>query len=48
MGIYLVLLANWEGVAAGRAAAWQPLLMLAGTVLVPVIYTRRIVDFGPC
>lgn len=42
---YLALLADWPVLLDG-SSAWQPLLVLLVTVAIPVLYSRRIVDFG--
>lgn len=43
--IYLALLADW-GVLASSPGAWQPVALLFGTATLPIMYSRRIVDFG--
>lgn len=43
--IYLALLADW-GVLSTGFSAWQPLLLLLATATLPIMYSRRIVDFG--
>ncbi|GBF88539.1 adenosylcobinamide-GDP ribazoletransferase [Raphidocelis subcapitata] len=42
IAVYLALGADWGAVARG---GWRPLATLFGAVLVPVAWTRRIVDF---
>ncbi len=42
--IYLVLLADWPALADWDKA--QPVLLAAAVATAPVIYSRRIVDFG--
>ena len=42
---YLALLADWA-VLFDDSGAWQPLAMLLVAIAVPVVYCRRIVDFG--
>jgi hypothetical protein len=44
--VYLALLGDYTALAAGEAAAWKPLHILGATVLLPVLYSRRIVDWG--
>lgn len=46
LAAYCALLADWGVLASGSAAAWQPLALLAGVVVLPVLYSRRIVDFN--
>ena len=41
VGCYLALTADWQAAAAG----WRPLALLAAVALLPVLYSRRIVDF---
>jgi hypothetical protein len=43
--IYLTLLADWNVLLAG-GNAWQPIALLFATATVPIMYSRRIVDFG--
>jgi hypothetical protein len=43
---YLALLADWGVLFEDGSGAWQALLVLAVTMALPVLYTRRIVDFG--
>lgn len=43
--IYLALLADWSVLSMG-SAAWRPLLVLFATATLPIMYSRRIVDFG--
>eukprot|EP00878_Enallax_costatus_P038458 GHUV01043697.1.p1 GENE.GHUV01043697.1~~GHUV01043697.1.p1 ORF type:complete len:179 (+),score=66.35 GHUV01043697.1:231-767(+) len=43
--IYLALLADWSKLFDG-SGAWQHIAALLGTVTVPIMYSRRIVDFG--
>jgi hypothetical protein len=43
--IYLALLADWSVLATGHSA-WKPIALLAGTATLPIMYSRRIVDFG--
>jgi hypothetical protein len=43
--IYLVLLADWR-VLVSSPSAWQPIALLFGTATLPIMYSRRIVDFG--
>ncbi len=42
--IYLVLLADWSALDSWEGR--QPLLLAAAVAAVPVLYSRRIVDFG--
>lgn len=44
IAIYLALSANWAALAA--PAGWQPLAVLAAAMVVPLLYTRQIVDFA--
>lgn len=47
LAIYLVLLADWS-VLGSWDASW-PLAVLLGVAVMPVLYSRRIVDFNtPC
>lgn len=41
LACYLALCADWGAAAAG----WRPLAVLAAAAALPVLYTRRIVDF---
>ena len=43
--IYLALLADWSRLFDG-SGAWQHIAALLGTVTLPILYSRRIVDFG--
>ncbi len=43
--IYLALLADWSILTAG-GYAWQPIAVLFATATLPIMYSRRIVDFG--
>lgn len=43
--IYLALLADWS-VLAVDPSAWRPILVLLATATLPIMYSRRIVDFG--
>ncbi len=42
LAIYLVLTADWAAVAV----RWQPLAVLAAAAVVPVVYTRRMIQIG--
>jgi hypothetical protein len=45
LNCYLVLAADWAAAAAG----WRPLAALAAVAVAPILYSRRIVEFGsPC
>lgn len=46
LAVYLALAADWAPLATGGAAAWRPLALLAAAVAAPVLYSRRIVDWG--
>lgn len=43
--IYLALLADWTVLGTGHHA-WKPIALLFGTATLPIMYSRRIVDFG--
>lgn len=43
--IYLALLADWSVLSTGHSA-WKPIALLFGTATLPIMYSRRIVDFG--
>jgi hypothetical protein len=43
--IYLALLADWSVLATGHSA-WKPIALLFGTATLPIMYSRKIVDFG--
>lgn len=43
--VYLALLADW-GVLLAEPSAWQPIALLFATATLPIMYSRRIVDFG--
>lgn len=43
--IYLALLADWSVLFDG-SGAWKQIAALLATIALPVIYTRKIVDFG--
>lgn len=43
--VYLALLADWSVLLEG-SNAWQPIALLFGTATLPILYSRRIVDFG--
>jgi hypothetical protein len=45
LATYLALLADWNTLLEGPQA-WGPWLLLVITVAMPVVYSRRIVDFG--
>lgn len=42
LAIYLVLAADWQA----AAEQWQPLVLLAATAALPIVYTRRIINLG--
>lgn len=43
--VYLALLADWSVLSTGHSA-WKPIALLFGTATLPIMYSRRIVDFG--
>jgi hypothetical protein len=45
LACYLVLLADWSVLTDG-SRSWQPLAVLLCTMALPVVYSRRIVDFA--
>lgn len=42
--VYLVLIADWKQLRG--VEGWRPLAILVAVAAIPVVYCRKIIDFG--